>query len=336
MIKEAIAQLVKRNDLTAETMGEVMEEIMTNQATDAQKASFLTALAMKGETIDEITAAAKVMRAHCERFLNDMDVLEIVGTGGDGSNTFNISTLSSFVASAAGIPVAKHGNRAASSKCGTADCLEALGVKIDIAPAQSAQVLKEINMCFLFAQKYHTAMRYVANVRKELGIRTVFNILGPLSNPAGANMQVMGVYDEKLVEPLARVLSNLGVKNAMVVYGQDCLDEISMSARTSVCEIKDGKFRSYEIEPEQFGFKKCDKEELIGGTPEENAKITLSILNGEKGPRREAVLMNAGAAFYVAGKADTLEDAVKLAAEIIDSGKAKARLDEFIKLSNQE
>ena len=336
MIKEAIAQLVKRNDLTAETMGEVMEEIMTNQATDAQKASFLTALAMKGETIDEITAAAKVMRAHCERFLNDMDVLEIVGTGGDGSNTFNISTLSSFVASAAGIPVAKHGNRAASSKCGTADCLEALGVKIDIAPAQSAQVLKEINMCFLFAQKYHTAMRYVANVRKELGIRTVFNILGPLSNPAGANMQVMGVYDEKLVEPLARVLSNLGVKNAMVVYGQDCLDEISMSARTSVCEIKDGKFRSYEIEPEQFGFKKCDKEELVGGTPEENAKITLSILNGEKGPRREAVLMNAGAAFYVAGKADTLEDAVKLAAEIIDSGKAKARLDEFIKLSNQE
>ena len=179
-------------------------------------------------------------------------------------------------------------------------------------------------------------MRYVANVRKELGIRTVFNILGPLSNPAGANMQVMGVYDEKLVEPLARVLSNLGVKNAMVVYGQDCLDEISMSARTSVCEIKDGKFRSYEIEPEQFGFKKCDKEEFVGGTPEENAKITLSILNGEKGPRREAVLMNAGAAFYVAGKADTLEDAVKLAAEIIDSGKAKARLDEFIKLSNQE
>ena len=336
MIKEAISLLVQRKDLSSEMMSDVMEEIMTNQATDAQKASFLTALAMKGETIGEITAAAKVMRAHCERFLNDMDVLEIVGTGGDGSNTFNISTLSALVTSAAGIPVAKHGNRAASSKCGTADCLEALGVKIDIAPALSAQLLKEINICFLFAQKYHTAMRYVANVRKELGIRTVFNILGPLSNPAGANMQVMGVYDEKLVEPLARVLSNLGVKNAMVVYGQDCLDEISMSARTSVCEIKDGKFRSYEIEPEQFGFKKCDKEELVGGTPEENAKITLSILNGEKGPRREAVLMNAGAAFYVAGKADTLEDAVKLAAEIIDSGKAKARLDEFIKLSNQE
>ena len=336
MIKEAIARLVKKEDLTAEQMNDVMEEIMTGEATDAQKAAFLTALAAKGETIDEITASARVLRSHCEKFLNDMDVLEIVGTGGDGSNSINISTLASIVVSAAGIPVAKHGNRAASSKCGTADCLEALGVKIDAAPARMAQILKDINICFLFAQKYHTAMRYVANVRKELGIRTVFNILGPLSNPAGANMQVMGVYDEKLVEPLARVLSNLGVKNAMVVYGQDCLDEISMSARTSVCEIKDGKFRSYEIEPEQFGFKKCDKEELVGGTPEENAKITLSILNGEKGPRREAVLMNAGAAFYVAGKADTLEDAVKLASEIIDSGKAKARLDEFIKLSNQE
>lgn len=294
MIKEAIIKLSKKEDLSYEMAQAVMDEIMSGEANDIQKSAYLTALAMKGETIDEITASAAGMREHCTRLLNDMDVLEIVGTGGDRSNSFNIST------------------------------------------AKSAQMLKDINICFLFAQKYHTAMRYVANVRKELGIRTVFNILGPLSNPAGANMQVMGVYDEKLVEPLARVLSNLGVKNAMVVYGQDCLDEISMSARTSVCEIKDGKFRSYEIEPEQFGFKKCDKEELVGGTPEENAKITLSILNGEKGPRREAVLMNAGAAFYVAGKADTLEDAVKLAAEIIDSGKAKARLDEFIKLSNQE
>ena len=288
MIKEAIIKLSKKEDLSYEMAQAVMDEIMSGEANDIQKSAYLTALAMKGETIDEITASAAGMREHCTRLLNDMDVLE------------------------------------------------ALGVNITVSPAQSAQMLKDINICFLFAQKYHTAMRYVANVRKELGIRTVFNILGPLSNPAGANMQVMGVYDEKLVEPLARVLSNLGVKNAMVVYGQDCLDEISMSARTSVCEIKDGKFRSYEIEPEQFGFKKCDKEELVGGTPEENAKITLSILNGEKGPRREAVLMNAGAAFYVAGKADTLEDAVKLAAEIIDSGKAKARLDEFIKLSNQE
>lgn len=228
-------------------MGEVMEEIMTNQATDAQKASFLTALAMKGETIDEITAAAKVMRAHCERFLNDMDVLEIVGTGGDGSNTFNISTLSSFVASAAGIPVAKHGNRAASSKCGTADCLEALGVKIDIAPAQSAQVLKEINMCFLFAQKYHTAMRFVGGARKEMGIRTLFNVLGPLANPAGATMQLLGVYSAELVEPLAHVLHNLGVKRAMVVYGTDSIDEISLSAPTKVCEFKGTPLKAMKL-----------------------------------------------------------------------------------------
>ena len=314
MIKEAIIKLSKKEDLSYEMAQAVMDEIMSGEANDIQKSAYLTALAMKGETIDEITASAAGMREHCTRLLNDMDVLEIVGTGGDRSNSFNISTTSALVISAGGVPVAKHGNRAASSKCGAADVLEALGVNITVSPAQSAQMLKDINICFLFAQKYHTAMRYVANVRKELGIRTVFNILGPLSNPAGANMQVMGVYDEKLVEPLARVLSNLGVKNAMVVYGQDCLDEISMSARTSVCEIKDGKFRSYEIEPEQFGFKKCDKEELVGGTPEENAKITLSILNGEKGPRREAVLMNAGAGLYVGGKVNSLKAGVDLAA----------------------
>ena len=336
MIRESIIKLSKKKNLTYQEAEEVMDEIMSGKATPVQMSAYLTALALKGETIDEITASAAGMRAHCIKLLHDMDVLEIVGTGGDGSNSFNISTTASLVIAAGGVPVAKHGNRAASSKSGAADVLEALGVKITIPPEKSQELLEKIGICFLFAQNYHIAMKYVSPIRKELGIRTVFNILGPLSNPAGANMQVMGVYDEKLVEPLARVLSNLGVKNAMVVYGQDCLDEISMSARTSVCEIKDGKFRSYEIEPEQFGFKKCDKEELVGGTPEENAKITLSILNGEKGPRREAVLMNAGAAFYVAGKADTLEDAVKLAAEIIDSGKAKARLDEFIKLSNQE
>lgn len=335
MIKEAIIKLSKKEDLSYEMAQAVMDEIMSGEANDIQKSAYLTALAMKGETIDEITASAAGMREHCTRLLNDMDVLEIVGTGGDRSNSFNISTTSALVISAGGVPVAKHGNRAASSKCGAADVLEALGVNITVSPAQSAQMLKDINICFLFAQKYHTAMRYVANVRKELGIRTVFNIYAHFPIRLVPICRFRACM-RKLVEPLARVLSNLGVKNAMVVYGQDCLDEISMSARTSVCEIKDGKFRSYEIEPEQFGFKKCDKEELVGGTPEENAKITLSILNGEKGPRREAVLMNAGAAFYVAGKADTLEDAVKLAAEIIDSGKAKARLDEFIKLSNQE
>ena len=276
MIKEAIIKLSKKQDLAYAEAEAVMDEIMSGQATPVQMSAYLTALALKGETIDEITASAAGMRAHCIKLLHNLDVLEIVGTGGDGSNSFNISTTSSLVIAAGGVPVAKHGNRAASSKSGAADVLETLGVKITLTPERSAEILKKINICFLFAQNYHIAMKYVAPIRKELGIRTVFNILGPLSNPAGANMQVMGVYDENLVEPLARVLSNLGVKNAMVVYGQDCLDEISMSARTSVCEIKDGKFRSYEIEPEQFGFKKCDKEELVGGTPEENAKITLA------------------------------------------------------------
>ena len=334
MIKEAISLLVKRNDLTTEMMTAVMEEIMTNEATDAQKASFLTALAMKGETIDEITAAAKVMRSHCERFLNDMDVLEIVGTGGDGSNTFNISTLSAIVASAAGIPVAKHGNRAASSKCGTADCLEALGVKIDIAPALSAQLLKDIDICFLFAQKYHTAMRFVGSVRKEMGIRTLFNILGPLANPAGANMQLLGVYSEDLIEPLAHVLRNLGVKRAMVVYGTDSIDEISLSAPTKVCEFRGNNFKTYEITPEQYGFTRCTKEDLVGGTPEDNAKIALDILNDQPGPKLDAVLLNAGAAIYIASDNITMEDAIAKARVLIESGAAKKQLETFIEKTN--
>ena len=334
MIKEAISLLVKRNDLTTEMMTAVMEEIMTNEATDAQKASFLTALAMKGETIDEITAAAKVMRSHCERFLNDMDVLEIVGTGGDGSNTFNISTLSAIVASAAGIPVAKHGNRAASSKCGTADCLEALGVKIDIAPALSAQLLKDIDICFLFAQKYHTAMRFVGGVRKEMGIRTLFNILGPLANPAGANMQLLGVYSEDLIEPLAHVLCNLGVKRAMVVYGTDSIDELSLSAPTKVCEFRGNNFKTYEITPEQYGFTRCAKEDLVGGTPEDNAKIALDILNDQPGPKLDAVLLNAGAAIYIASDNITMEDAIAKARVLIESGAAKKQLETFIEKTN--
>ena len=334
MIKDAISLLVKGNDLSTEMMTTVMEEIMTNEATDAQKASFLTALAMKGETIDEITAAAKVMRSHCERFLNDMDVLEIVGTGGDGSNTFNISTLSAIVASAAGIPVAKYGNRVASSKCGTADCLEALGVKIDIAPALSAQLLKDIDICFLFAQKYHTAMRFVGGVRKEMGIRTLFNILGPLANPAGANMQLLGVYSEDLIEPLAHVLCNLGVKRAMVVYGTDSIDEISLSAPTKVCEFRGSNFKTYEITPEQYGFTRCTKEDLVGGTPEDNAKIALDLLNDQPGPKLDAVLLNAGAAIYIASDNITMEDAIAKARVLIESGAAKKQLETFIEKTN--
>lgn len=335
MIKEAIAQLVKREDLTSEVMEQVMEEIMTGEATDAQKASFLTALSMKGETIDEITSAAKVLRSHCERFLNDMDVLEIVGTGGDGSNTINISTLSSVVVSAAGIPVAKHGNRAASSKCGTADCLEALGVKIDCAPARSAQILKDINLCFLFAQKYHPAMRFVGAVRKEMGIRTLFNVLGPLANPAGATMQLFGVYSEELVEPLAHVLRNLGVKRAMVVYGRDSMDEISLSAETKVCEFKNDEFKSYIIKPEDLGLTRCNKEDLVGGTPQENAAIVNDILGGAKGPKTDVVLLNAGAAIYLASDGITLKDGIEKAREIIVSGKAKKQLKEFIEETNK-
>lgn len=335
MIKEAILALSSKEDLSYETARAVMDEIMSGETSQIQMSAYLTALAMKGETIDEITGSAAGMRAHCIKLLHDMDVLEIVGTGGDKSNSFNISTTSAMVISAAGVPVAKHGNRAASSKSGAADVLEALGVNITIPPEKSAEILKKINICFLFAQNYHIAMKYVAPVRKELGIRTVFNILGPLSNPAGANMQVMGVYDEALVEPLAHVLTNLGVKSAMVVYGQDVLDEISMSAPTTVCEVRDGQYRSYVIRPEQFGFETCDKSALVGGTPQENAEITKAVLTGEKGPRRNAVALNAGAGLYVAGKAASLEKGVRRAEELIDSGAAMERLEAFIRLSNE-
>ena len=337
MIKEAIIKLSKKQDLTYDEAEAVMNEIMDGAATPVQMASYLTALSMKGETIDEITASAAGMRAHCIKLLHDMDVLEIVGTGGDGANSFNISTTSSLVIAAGGVPVAKHGNRAASSKSGAADVLEALGVKITIPPEKSAEILKKINICFLFAQNYHIAMKYVAPIRKELGIRTVFNILGPLSNPAGANMELMGVYDEALVVPLAQVMANLGVTRGMVVFGQDKLDEISMSAPTTVCEIKEGTFTSYELTPEQFGYARCQKEELVGGTPAENAEITRKILSGEeKGAKRKAVCLNAGAALYIAGKAESMKAGVKMAEELIDSGAALTKLNQFIEESNRE
>lgn len=337
MIRESIIKLSKKQNLTYLEAEEVMDEIMSGKATPVQMSAYLTALALKGETIDEITASAAGMRAHCIKLLHDMDVLEIVGTGGDGSNSFNISTTASLVIAAGGVPVAKHGNRAASSKSGAADVLEALGVKITISPEKSQELLEKIGICFLFAQNYHIAMKYVAPIRKELGIRTVFNILGPLSNPAGANMELMGVYDEALVEPLAQVMANLGVTRGMVVFGQDSLDEISMSAPTSVCEIKDGKFTSYVLTPEQFDYERCTKEELQGGTPQENAEITKAILEGkETGAKRHAVCLNAGAALYIAGKAASIEAGVKMAEQLIDSGAALKKLEEFIQKSNQE
>ncbi|MCI7627292.1 MAG: anthranilate phosphoribosyltransferase [Blautia glucerasea] len=335
MIKEAIIKLSKKEDLTYKEAETVMNEIMSGEATPVQMSAYLTALSLKGETIDEITASAAGMRAHCVKLLHDMDVLEIVGTGGDGANSFNISTTSALVIAAGGVPVAKHGNRAASSKSGAADVLEALGVKITVSPEESARILKKINICFLFAQNYHFAMKYVAPIRKELGIRTVFNILGPLSNPAGANMELMGVYDETLVEPLAQVMAKLGVVKGMVVYGQDKLDEISMSAPTTVCEIRDGWFQSYQIRPEQFGYNSCAKEELAGGTPEENAQITRDILEGrEKGSKRQAVCLNAGASLYITGKAKTIEEGVRMAESLIDSGAAVKKLEEFIYETN--
>lgn len=334
MIKEAILKLANGDNLTAKEAYKTMDEIMSGEASEVQMSSYLTALSMKGETIEEITASAKAMREHCVKLLNDKEVLEIVGTGGDHSNTFNISTTSSIVISAAGVPVAKHGNRSASSKCGAADVLEALGVNIYIEPEKSLEILDKINLCFLFAQNYHLAMKFVAGVRKELSIRTIFNILGPLTNPAGATMQVLGVYDEKLVKPLCEVLKNLGVKSALSVYGQDGLDEISVSDKTSICELKDGELKCYEIAPEDFGIKRCSKEDLVGGNPRENAQITLSILDGQKGPKRNAVVLNSAAALYVAGKTDSIEEGVKLASEIIDSGKAKQQLEKFIEYTN--
>ena len=334
MIKEAIMQAATRKNLSYETAEAVMHEIMEGKASEIQMAAYLAAMSVKGETIEEITASAAGMRKHCVRVLHDLDVLEIVGTGGDHSNTFNISTTSALVISAAGIPVAKHGNRAASSKCGSADVLESLGVNIAAPPEQSLNLLKSINLCFLFAQNYHISMRYVAPVRRELGIRTIFNIIGPLVNPAGANMELLGVYDAELVEQMAKVLCKLGVKSGMVVYGQDGLDEISMSAPTDVCELWNGELKSYIIHPEQFGFSLCKKEELMGGSPEENAHITREILSGVKGPKRDAVLLNSAAAIHIANQKVSFQEGIEIAANAIDSGKALAQLEQFISLSN--
>lgn len=338
MIKEAIVKIVNKHDLSYDEAYSVMNEIMSGETTPTQNAAFLAALSTKSakaETTDEIAGCAAAMRDHATKVDTGMDIFEIVGTGGDNAHSFNISTTSALVCAAGGMKVAKHGNRAASSKCGTADCLEALGVNINQSPDRCKQLLKEVGMCFFFAQKYHTSMKYVGPIRKELGFRTVFNILGPLTNPGSPKMQLLGVYDEYLAEPLAQVLINLGVRRGMVVYGQDKLDEISMSAPTSVCEFKDGWFKSYTITPEEFGFERCTKEDLLGGTPEENAEITRAILRGEKGHKRNAVLINAGAALYIGGKAESISDGIAIASQIIDSGKATETLNAFIEVSNR-
>lgn len=340
MIKEAIEKIVNKEDLSYQEAYDVMNEIMSGETTQTQNAAFLAALSTKStkaETTEEIAGCAAAMRDHATPVdTGDMEVMEIVGTGGDKSNSFNISTTSALVCAAAGVKIAKHGNRAASSKCGTADCQEALGVNITQEPEKCIKLLKEVGMCFFFAQKYHSSMKYVGAIRKELGFRTVFNILGPLTNPAKPSMMLLGVYDESIVQPLAKVLSTLGVKRGAVVYGMDKMDELSLSAPTFVCEIKDGFFNPYTIKAQDFGLTPCEKSDLEGGTPEENAAITTAILKGEeKGPKRDAVLYNAGVALYLAGKAPCIEEGVKLAADTIDSGAAYAKLQDYIRVSNE-
>lgn len=335
MITEAIYRLVNREDLSYDHTAAVMDEIMSGAATQAQMAAFLTAIRAKGETIDEITACASVMRQHSRKLTAEGEVLDIVGTGGDEAHTFNISTVSALVVSAAGVPVAKHGNRSVSSKCGSADLLEALGVRLDLPPEQSARILKETGICFLFAPTYHTSMRHVASVRRELGIRTIFNILGPLTNPAGASLMLLGVYAEELVEPMARVLANLGVRRAMVVHGHDGLDEITLCGTTTVCEVDGGRLNSFFLEPGQLGLTPCAPADLTGGDPAENARIALDVLSGRPGPKRDAVLLNSAVCLYMAKNDLTLRQCAALAAEQIDSGRAMERLRRFVALSRE-
>lgn len=339
MIKEAIVKIVSKEDLTYDEAYNVINEIMSGNTTQTQNAAFLAALSTKStkaETIPEIAGCAAAMRVHSQKVdCGNLEVLDLVGTGGDGSNSFNISTTSAIVVASGGVKVAKHGNRAASSKSGTADCFEALGVNINQSPQKCVELLNKVGLCFIFAQNYHSSMKYVGSLRRELGFRTVFNILGPLTNPASPSMQVLGVYDEHLLIPLANVLMSLGVRRGMVVYGKDKLDEISLSSETAICEFKDGWYKSYTIKPEDFGLKRCLKSDLLGGDAKENAQITRSILSGEEGHRKNVVLLNAGAALYVGGKADTLKDGINLANELIKSKKALKTLDELVKLSNE-
>ena len=337
MIKEAIVKIVSKEDLTYNEAYEVMNEIMRGETTPTQNAAFLASLSTKSakaETTNEIAGCAAAMRDHATKVDTDMDVFEIVGTGGDNAHSFNISTTSAIIAASGGMKVAKHGNRASSSSSGTADCLEALGVNINQSPEKCIELLDKVGMCFFFAQQYHSSMEYVGPIRRELGFRTVFNILGPLTNPASPSMQLLGVYDEYLVEPLAQVLINLGVKRGMVVYGTDKLDEISLSAPTKICEIQNGWFKSYIIKPEDFGFERCEKTDLKGGNPDENAQITRDILSGKQGHQRNATLLNAGAALYIGGKADSMKNGISLASQLIDNGSAYNTLEKLIEVSN--
>ncbi len=336
MIQRAIKEVLSGNDLDLETTKAVMRQMMEGTATPAQMGALLAGLRMKGETVDEITACAEVMREKGLKINPVRNVIDIVGTGGDGTNTFNISTTSAFVVAAGGVPVAKHGNRGVSSKSGAADVLEKLGINLNLSPEQSEKILEQSNICFMFAQIYHASMKHAAPVRREMGVRTIFNVLGPLSNPAGATMQLMGVYDRKLVEPLAQVLANLGVVRGVAVSGSDGMDEVTLTGPTHVCEIRFGELKSYDITPEQFGFSCCRLEDLMGGTPEENAQITRDILNGkERGPKREVVILNAALALYLGIDNCSVADCVKLAEDLIDSGKAAAKLEEFRRLTNE-
>lgn len=338
MIAEAIKKIVGKGDLTYDEAYAVMNEIMNGETSQVQNAAYLAALSTKStkaETIDEITASAAAMREHALPVAHSQEVMEIVGTGGDHAGSINVSTTSAFIVSSAGVPVAKHGNRAASSLCGAADCLEALGVNISLKPEKCTELLDKIGICFMFAQKYHASMKYVGSIRKELGIRTVFNILGPLTNPAKPEMMMLGVYDAYLIEPLSKVLTKLGVKRGMIFHGNDGLDEISASAPTTLSEFRDGWYRTDVIKPEDFGMERCEKADIVGGTPEENAEITRDILKGVKGPKYNIVMLNAGASLYTAGKADSIKDGIRLAESQVESGAAYRKLEEFIEESNK-
>jgi anthranilate phosphoribosyltransferase len=335
MIERAIYDILAGHHLSLDDTKAVMLQMMEGKATDSQMGAFLAAMRLKGETIEEITACAEAMREKSVKLHPKTDVLDIVGTGGDEMFTFNISTVSAFLVAAGGGPVAKHGNRSVSSKCGSADVLEALGVNIALTAEQSERVLNETGMCFMHSQVYHSAMKHVAHVRKELGVRTIFNILGPLANPAGANMQLLGVYDENLVEPLAKVLSNLGVKRAMVVHGHDGLDEITLTGTSTICEVADGVLNSYCITPEQFGLQRCKPSDLTGGGPAENAEIARKVLSGEKGPKRDIVVLNSACCLYMAKNNITMRECVRTAQNIIDSGSALRKLETFTRATNE-